>query len=226
MIFRVNHTKNYTVMSNAHLQDRDLSMKAKGLLSLMLSLPENWDYSISGLCAICLESEKAVRSALTELQEAGYLIVTKHFPNETASGRIEYEYNVYETRQDDQTQGVQKQGVQKQHLQNGGLVPIYEQSTNNKVLKTNNEQGSKRFTPPTLEEVRAYCKERNNNVNAERFVDYYSSNGWKVGGKSKMVDWKAAVRNWERMDKKSEKHFNAERTYDDDFFKRLEGRDK
>ena len=57
-----------------------------------------------------------------------------------------------------------------------------------------------RFIKPTVEEVRAYCRERNNNVDAERFVDYYEANGWKVG-KSSMKDWKATVRNWERRDK-------------------------
>ncbi len=54
-----------------------------------------------------------------------------------------------------------------------------------------------RFTPPTVDEVRAYCAERGNNVDAQRFVDFYVSKGWKVG-KSPMKDWKAAVRNWER----------------------------
>ena len=56
---------------------------------------------------------------------------------------------------------------------------------------------AKRFTQPTLEDVRAYCRERNNNVDAERFYDYYTSNGWKVG-RNPMKDWKAAVRRWER----------------------------
>lgn len=56
-----------------------------------------------------------------------------------------------------------------------------------------------RFQPPTVEEVSAYCEERNNNVDAQRFVDYYTSNGWKVG-KNAMKDWKAAVRTWERAD--------------------------
>lgn len=59
---------------------------------------------------------------------------------------------------------------------------------------------SKRFTPPTVDEVRAYCQERGNNVDPQRFVDYYSSNGWMVG-KSKMKDWKAAVRTWEQREK-------------------------
>ena len=57
----------------------------------------------------------------------------------------------------------------------------------------------KRFTPPTVEEVHGYCCERGNNVNAQRFVDYYNSNGWMVG-RNKMKDWKAAVRTWEQKD--------------------------
>ena len=56
---------------------------------------------------------------------------------------------------------------------------------------------AKRFTPPTLEEVQAYCNERQNNVDPQHFIDYYTSNGWLVG-KNKMKDWKAAVRTWER----------------------------
>ena len=69
------------------------------------------------------------------------------------------------------------------------------------------ETKRKRFVPPTLEEVQAYCYERNNGVDAERFIDYYTSNGWLVG-KNKMKDWKAAVRTWERngfSDKQSPK---------------------
>lgn len=65
------------------------------------------------------------------------------------------------------------------------------------------EQGSnmraKRFTPPTVDDVRAYCEERGNHVDAQRFVDFYTANGWKVG-KNSMQDWKAAVRTWERSD--------------------------
>jgi predicted phage replisome organizer len=63
-----------------------------------------------------------------------------------------------------------------------------------------NKEKTKRFTPPSLEEVQAYCNERNNNINPEYFVDYYNSNGWIVG-KTKMKDWKATVRNWERREK-------------------------
>ncbi len=63
--------------------------------------------------------------------------------------------------------------------------------------KKNIKKTASRFSPPSLDDVKAYCLERNNNVDAERFIDYYTANGWKVG-KNSMKDWKAAVRNWEK----------------------------
>lgn len=77
-----------------------------------------------------------------------------------------------------------------------------EDKENNSVSQAKTR--TKRFTPPTLEEVKAYCAERKNNVDAQRFVDYYTSNGWLVG-KNKMKDWKAAVRTWERNSTSSSK---------------------
>ena len=62
---------------------------------------------------------------------------------------------------------------------------------------------SQRFTPPTLEEVKSYCLERNNKVDAQRFIDFYESKGWMIG-KSKMKDWKACVRTWEKEDNKQD----------------------
>jgi hypothetical protein len=73
-VFRVEKTKNYTVMSNYHLRDKRLSLKSRGLLSLMLSLPENWNYTSSGLSAICKDGKEAIRSAIRELEEAKYII--------------------------------------------------------------------------------------------------------------------------------------------------------
>ncbi len=72
-VFRVERTKDYTVMSNYHLKDKRLSLKAKGLLSQILSLPEDWDYTLSGLASINLESKDAIRSAVQELEKAGYI---------------------------------------------------------------------------------------------------------------------------------------------------------
>lgn len=114
----MNKTKNYTVMGNEHLNDKRLSLKAKGLLSVMLSLPDTWNYSISGLVAICKESETAVKSTLNELKSCGYLVVTKKMPDETESGRIEYVYDIFEHAQ------TGKQGVEKQGVENLGVESL------------------------------------------------------------------------------------------------------
>ncbi len=84
-VFRVEKTKDFTVMSNYHLRNKSLSLKAKGLLSQMLSLPEEWDYTLAGLACINKESKDAIRSAVNELEQAGY--ITRH-QTTTEGGRF------------------------------------------------------------------------------------------------------------------------------------------
>ena len=71
-VFRIEKNKNYTVMANYHLRDISLSLKAKGLLSLMLSLPEGWDYTTKGLACICKDGVDSICSTVKELEKAGY----------------------------------------------------------------------------------------------------------------------------------------------------------
>ena len=74
-VFRIEKTRDYTVMSNYHLRDMSLSLKAKGLLSLMLSLPENWDYTMKGLARICKDGIDSISGGIRELEAHGYLSV-------------------------------------------------------------------------------------------------------------------------------------------------------
>ena len=92
-VIRVNNTKGFTVMSNYHFQDKEISLKAKGLLGLMLSLPSNWDYSVNGLVAIVKENKAAVQTALKELEEHKYLKRTRV---QDVTGRFDYIYDIYE----------------------------------------------------------------------------------------------------------------------------------
>ena len=71
-VFRIEKTRDYTVMSNYHLRDRSLSLKAKGMLSLMLSLPEDWDYTIKGLARICKDGIDSISGGIRELEAHGY----------------------------------------------------------------------------------------------------------------------------------------------------------
>ena len=75
-VFRIEKTRDYTVMSNYHLRDMSLSLKAKGLLSLMLSLPENWDYTMKGLARICKDGIDSISGGIRELEAHGYPGIT------------------------------------------------------------------------------------------------------------------------------------------------------
>lgn len=93
-VFRVNKTKNYTVISNYHLKEKGMSLKAKGLLSIMLSLPEDWDYSIVGLAKLSADGKDSVMSGLKELEKFGYLVRSQIVDEK---GRfVQTAYNIYE----------------------------------------------------------------------------------------------------------------------------------
>lgn len=89
-VFRVEKTKNYTVMANHHLRDKSLSLKAKGLLSLMLSLPEDWDYTTKGLAQICRDGVDSIRSAVQELEQRGYVVRNRVRNGKGQLGEMEY----------------------------------------------------------------------------------------------------------------------------------------
>ena len=96
-VFRIERTKDYTVMSNHHLRNHELSLKAKGLLSMMLSLPDDWNYTTRGLAKICKEGVDAIGSALRELETAGYIVRNQLRDQQ---GRIsDTEYVIYEKPQ-------------------------------------------------------------------------------------------------------------------------------
>ena len=97
-VFRVERTSDYTVMSNYHLRDKRLSLKAKGLLSQMLSLPEDWDYTLAGLCYINRESKDAIRTAIRELEEAGY--IRRRQTIDSGGKFAGNEYTIYERPQE------------------------------------------------------------------------------------------------------------------------------
>ena len=209
-VFRVNKTRDFTVMSNHHLRNRNLSLKAKGLLSLMLSLPPEWDYSVAGLVAIVPDGKAAVRCALQEIEAQGYL---RRERVRNSSGQLEGTiYEIHESpwfspKSDFPT-------LEKPTLENQPQLNTKESNTdlissptiervNKEVYSSmrvcaekNTRTKKPKAIPPTLEEVTAYCTERGNDVDPNRWYAHYEANGWMVG-RNKMRDWKAAVRTWE-----------------------------
>ncbi|BBM40503.1 hypothetical protein JCM16776_0723 [Leptotrichia shahii] len=180
--FRVNKTSDYTVISNYHLREKGMSLKAKGLLTLMLSLPENWDYSISGLASICAENETAIKTGLNELKKFGYLRISKIFPNKKRGNKkIEYVYEIFEKpldkRQKEQTteeqtlesqvvenQGVENLPLESQAVENQGQLNTKELNTNKlNTNKLNTKEVSTKEYIHVKNEFSRVCEEIKNN---------------------------------------------------------------
>lgn len=135
-VFRIEKTNNYTVMSNYHLREREMSLKAKGLLSLMLSLPNDWDYTIEGLVTICKENETAVKSTLNELKDFGYLEILKV---QNKKGQFEYEYNIYEKPQSKKPE-VENLGVENPSVENQGQLNTNKQNTKKEDISSSKDE--------------------------------------------------------------------------------------
>lgn len=183
----------FTVVDNYALRDENLSLKARGLLVTMLSLPDSWQFSENGLCSIFKkDGQSSIRSGLKELEEAGYLVRTR---TRDSLGRVSsVDWTIYDYPH------VENHNVVKPSLD---LQP--QLNTNQSKTKESNTEREKRkrFTPPTVEEVRAYCQERQNGIDPDAFVDYYTANGWAQGRGKPIKDWRAAVRTWEARDKQT-----------------------
>lgn len=153
-IFRVEKNKNYTVMSNYHLKDKSISFKSKGLLSYMLSLPDTWDFSLNGLASASKDNITSIRSALKELQEHKYLIINKLLPNQTKSGRIEYEYVIYEYPID-KKQDIGFLYLENLSLENNTLINtnIVNTKKNTKKKKCKSNFPQREYTPEELQNL-------------------------------------------------------------------------
>ena len=183
-IIRVIKTKDYTTICNRIFKNARLSLKAKGLLSLILSLSTHWNLSVVGLTKICKEGRVAINNTIKELIEEGYIQREQMRKDNKFDG---YKYIVFESPQSPKTQKLQTGNIQQ-------LNTIKDKVSINKISK-------ERFKKPTINDIKDYCIERNNNIDSIRFHNYYESKGWMIG-KNKMKDWKAAVRTWESRDNK------------------------
>ena len=136
--FKVFKNGDFTVMSNYHLKDKNLSLKAAGLMSKMLSLPEDWDYSLAGLVSICKESTDAIRSTLNELKCHNYIEIQKL---RTDKGTFRYNYLIFENPfEKDLKIGNRPDGenpyLDEPDLANDSQSNIKESNINNKIDKT------------------------------------------------------------------------------------------
>lgn len=221
MVFRVHKTKQFTTICNSCIFDGRLTLKAKGLLITMLALPEDWNYSIAGIVSIVKEGESAIRAALKELKEYGYVNVSRIIDDK---GKVvDWQYDIHESpvscNQDNDYPVVENPHVDNPVVENQAIQNTNKQNTD--VLNTDKQikkdissvpsdisKEKKRFkgVNPSKEEVEAYIREKGFHVSAERIIDYYTVDGkydvWrfknKPGDPPPLVrDWKGCVRTFE-----------------------------
>lgn len=218
--------RNYTTIDNTIFKDKNLSAKAKGILSQMFSLPDDWNYSIKGLSDLFSDGELSIKNGLDELKERGYLKVNCI---RDSKGRIsDWMYIIKEDPTLDDTD-VDLPELENRYVDNKGQLNTNILSTNksntnqcsckNSLVNENSTSSNsskekeniyetivspifskdskkKRFVKPSFKEVEAYIREQNYDIDAQTFFDYYESCGWTVGKNKPMKDWKASVRYW------------------------------
>lgn len=212
MIMRADHAADFFSIQNATARDERLSLAARGLLVFLLSMSDDWQFSVNGLAKQLGIGRNKIISLVKELQAAGYISIEKETRQ---SGKFSgAAWTIRETPEnrspENQTTengtavvtAVPKTAVPKTGVRKTGLLRntnIKKDQYIKEIPKSSSTttRTREKFTPPTLEQVKAYCQERNNNVDPQRWLDHYTSNGWKVG-RNPMKDWKAAVRTWER----------------------------
>lgn len=194
-VIRVEKNREYVVMNNRFLRNKEMSLKAKGLLALCLSLPDDWDYSINGLVAISKENLTAIRSGLKELEKLGHLKINK---KKNEQGRFEYEYVIYETpaienlpmenltigNRDVENmlqQSIEKESIKEQSINNifidinPALIPLYKEylETRKSIQAPLTERGLKML-------ITRCNKLSNGNLAVQKLMlENAIMNGWK-----------------------------------------------
>lgn len=168
-VVRVNKTKNFTVMSNTHFKEKKMSLKSKGLLSLMLSLPDSWDYSIAGLVSLSKDGKDSVMSALAELEEFGYLIRTR---TTDSKGRFSgVQYDIYEEPKKE-TPIAGEQNSAKQNSEESNLENPPQLKTKFIKNKINKELKKSNTDKDIYKDFENILLEINNNDLKELYLEY------------------------------------------------------
>lgn len=212
MIHRDDHLNNFTIVSNDLVRDSRLSWEARAFLVYLLTLPDDWNFNIKGLVSQTGTKKDVILRMVKELKEAGYISIKQ----ETGKRGV-FTVKTWEIYEDCTVVGINRtrqtpNTVKTEHgetrlIQNTNI----EQNTNsNKILniqstKEKKEKREKRFVPPTLEEVRAYCQERNSSVDPVQFFEYFTVGNWKDSKGNPVKNWKQKLITWEKMNPPAQK---------------------
>ena len=212
-IYRRHKKNNYTCIDNHVFKDHSLSMKAKGLLTQIYSLPDDWEYSVKGLSTLFSDGRDAVNNALQELIDHGYIVRTQ---KQNQAGKFDgYEYDIYEQPQIKNADNPFTENPlsdnplsEKQTQLNTNILNTKEVNTKENIYICADEnffedlpdKPKSKFIPPTIEEVAEYCNQRNSDIDPEEFWAYYASQNWKKANGRPIKDWKLCVITWEKKE--------------------------
>ena len=173
-VIRTIKNDNYTTMCNTHLRDKNLSLKAKGLLSMMLSLPDKWHYSVKGLEGICKESKNTINSVLNELEDNNYLVRRRRYCN----GKIsEWEYIIFENNENHdeellhlKNEDIENEDIEIQDIENRDVYKITKELNTNRL--NTNEYKEKNIKKESVQSViSSYTKNKDLQDALHDFVD-------------------------------------------------------
>ncbi len=192
-------------MSNYHLRDKDLTNKAKGLLSVMLSLPDDWDFTIEGLSLMSKDGIDGVRVQLKELEKSGYL---KRQRVRDEKGRLlNSEYDVYE--EPIWENPILEKPILEKPIQENPMQ-LNTNILNTNITKEKENIKRKSFTPPSLEEVLEYIREKQLNVDGNMFYHYFSEGDWVDSRGNKVKNWKQKLLTWDSHHQSQKKTYTLD----------------
>lgn len=195
----------YSVIDNGIFRDKDLSLAEVGLLCTVLSLPENWDFKVSGLQNILKESTPTIRRIIKSLIDHGYCKLERLVDDKTKKV-TKWEYTFFEVKYGvgcgykPQSNNPQVENPQSGVATSGNVSTI--KYLNNKVLNKSNTKRGSAFAPPTRDQVREFFRERKFNSDPDAFWLHFENCNWKLssGRGAKMKDWRLAAISWEKRE--------------------------
>lgn len=194
----------FVTIANSFLKDKNLSNKAKGVLAMILALPDNWDFCIKGMVSITKDGEASLRSAINEMKENGYCAMKPVRINNKIA-RWKYLFSGEKLTEKLLCDFLQVENLNVENQAQYNNI-INEEKVKNKKSISNDipkkEQRHKNFVKPTIEEIEAYIKSQGYKSSAEEFFNYHEAGGWVIGRNKPMRDWRAAVRTWESKERK------------------------
>ena len=200
-IIKSKTTERFTTLPNDICQSSDMTLEEKGMLAYLLSLPSDWVVYRQSLYNQLPDVKFRIDKAFKSLQDKGY-IRSIRVHNESTGKFMGWDHVVYDQSENSPTLTIAEVGDHRSRClpksaftEIGDNAPIQKKHSLTKEILNTNKESAPSFWVPTFEEVTEYFQEKGCLNQAEKYFNYYQSNGWKVG-KNKMKDWKASVRNW------------------------------